>query len=126
MRALVQAATQRVLGTLSPATPQPHPPLLIAVAYVPPRDYEQAAAECIEYCQEVRYSFAGLIRGDWDAAVSMIEDGQAHVIVVAYASHLPAGRLPRVEVVAEVRDAARNADPRTRNARRRPRPMRHG
>jgi hypothetical protein len=85
-----------------------------AVIFVQQDRFEVSAARCLDYCAARRYDVAGLVTGDWQAALQMLEDGLAGVIVVSSASQLGSASEPRIEVV-----------PKRLNSRRytRPRPM---
>jgi hypothetical protein len=84
-----------------------------AVIFVRPENYGVTAARCLDYCAAKRYNVVGLIPGDWNAAIRMLDEGLAGVIVVGSADH-PDQEDPRVEVV-----------PRRLNSRRRPTNARH-
>jgi hypothetical protein len=70
-----------------------------AVIFVQPDKFDVNAARCLDYCTAMRYEVAGLICGDWSAALHMIRDGLASVIVVSSASQLDPNREPRIEIV---------------------------
>ncbi|NMO53541.1 hypothetical protein HH310_20435 [Actinoplanes sp. TBRC 11911] len=83
--------------------------MINAVIFVRPENYGVTAARCLDYCAAKRYNVIGLIPGDWPAAMRMLNEGLAGVVVVASAEQLDPDREPRVEVV-----------PRRLNSRRRP------
>jgi hypothetical protein len=85
-----------------------------AVIFVRPENYRVTAARCLDYCAAKRYNVIGLIPGDWAAAIRMLDEGLAHVIVVGSAEQFDPEQEPRVEVV-----------PRRLNSRRRPTNARH-
>jgi hypothetical protein len=80
-----------------------------AVIFVRPENYGVTAARCLDYCAAKRYNVIGLIPGDWPAAMRMLNEGLAGVVVVASPEQLDPEREPRIEVV-----------PRRLNSRRRP------
>lgn len=87
-----------------------------AVIFVQPDRFDVHAARCLDYCGTMRYKVAGLVCGDWAAALRMIKDGLATVIVVSSPAHLEADREPRIEIVPR----------RMRSTRPRPRLVRAG
>ena len=74
-----------------------------AVVYVRPDNYSVSAARCLEHCTARKYHVVGLIQGDWDAAMRMLREGLASVVVVSSADQLDPGSEPRVEVVPKRR-----------------------
>jgi hypothetical protein len=70
-----------------------------AVIFVQQEKFDVNAARCLEYCSVMKYKVAGLICGDWPAALRMINDGLAAVIVVTSTAQLDPERRHRVEVV---------------------------
>jgi hypothetical protein len=70
-----------------------------AVVFVRPENYRVNAARCLEYCDARRYHMVGLVQGDWRAALRMLDDGLATVIVVSSAEQLDPAQEPRIEVV---------------------------
>ena len=83
-----------------------------AVIFVQPEKFDVNAARCLEYCAVMRYDVAGLICGDWQAALQMLKDGLAGVIVVSTMAQLDPEREPRVEVVPRRTNARRAANSR--------------
>jgi 2,4-dienoyl-CoA reductase-like NADH-dependent reductase (Old Yellow Enzyme family) len=77
-------------------------------------------ARCTAFCQTQNYHIEGLIRdGDWNAAVSMIHEGLADIIVMARPDHFDPDWKPRVEFVSEARPRHQpNSGRRTRFIRR--------
>lgn len=81
-----------------------------------PADHiELWASQCLTYCTTMGYDIAGVIHGDWPAALAMLTGGLATVVVVARRDHLPPDGGPRIEVAGEqpatpvhVADKARN------------------
>jgi hypothetical protein len=71
-----------------------------AIIYVPDGEFDPHASRCMEYCKRRGYKFEGIIRGDWEEANRMMQDGQTSVVLVSTESHLPPQRKPRIEVVA--------------------------
>ncbi|MEU5939424.1 hypothetical protein ABZ807_09555 [Micromonospora sp. NPDC047548] len=74
-----------------------------AVVFVPatttdPAEFAAVAAPCLERVEACGYVFAGIVR-TWPDARELMEQGRAHVVVVADRGHLPADRRPRVETV---------------------------
>ena len=59
-----------------------------AVVFVQPDRFEVNAARCLDYCAVRRYAVAGLVCGDWPAALQMLDDGLASVIIVSTPAHL--------------------------------------
>lgn len=86
--------------------------MINAVIYVRPENYSANAAHCLDYCAARRYNVVGLIPGDWAAAVQMLGDGTATVIVVSAADRTDTVE-PRIEVVPKRRGRrlAPNASP---------------
>ena len=70
-----------------------------AVIFVQPDKLHANAARCLDYCATMRYEVVGLVHGDWDAALRMVQEGLAAVIVVAAMSDLDPARQLRIEVV---------------------------
>ena len=76
-----------------------------AVVFVQQDRFEVNAARCLDYCAVRRYAVAGLISGDWPAALQMLDDGLASVIIVSTPAHLEQAQLAatrgesRVEIV---------------------------
>ena len=98
-----------------------------AVIFVPAGDgYQSAAGRCIEYVTSEAYQLAGVVLGDWPAVQEMMCTGRVDVVVVAAREHLPSGRTPRVEIVAEetVQRPVRLSERETAQAPRRRRPRR--
>ena len=72
-----------------------------AVVFVPakvtdPVDFAAVAAPCLERVEACGYVFVGIVR-KWDDAQRMIDDGRAHVVIVADTTQIPRDRRPRVE-----------------------------
>lgn len=89
-----------------------------AVIFVPDHLVEQFAPQCLAYCTARGYTIAGVIQGDWQAALAMLADELATVIVVARRDHLPADGGPRIEVASET-TATREPNQRPDSPRRR-------
>jgi hypothetical protein len=70
-----------------------------AVIFVQPDKFHAGAARCLDYCATMRYEVVGLVHGDWEAALRMVQEGLAAVIVVASMADLDPARRPRIEVV---------------------------
>jgi len=85
-----------------------------AVIVVRPENYGVNAARCLEYCETRRYHVVGLIPGDWRAALRMLGDGLAGVIVVSARDQFDAPGEPRIEVAPK--RSARRPRKRTANA----------
>jgi hypothetical protein len=75
------------------------------------------AERCIRYCAARGYKMVGVIRDDWPAAMDMLHDGRAEVLVIADPEHLDPERAPRVEYVAYNEPPAAAAGGRTQPAR---------
>ncbi|MBM2619834.1 hypothetical protein JIG36_30420 [Actinoplanes sp. LDG1-06] len=56
--------------------------------YVRPENYSASAARCLDYCSARRYNVVGLIPGDWEAAMRMLDLGSASVVVVSSAEQI--------------------------------------
>lgn len=93
--------------------------MINAVIYVRPENYSANAARCLDYCAARRYNVVGLVPGDWRAALRMLGDGTAGVIVVSATDHRPPGE-PGIEIVPKRRGRASNASPARRWDKRRP------
>jgi hypothetical protein len=83
-----------------------------AVIFVQTERFDVHAARCLDYCAAMRYDVAGLICGDWNAALQMLKDGLATVIVVSSMSQLDPQREPRIEIVPKRMNARRTTRPR--------------
>jgi hypothetical protein len=70
-----------------------------AVIFVQPDKFHANAARCLDYCATMRYEVVGLVHGDWEAALRMVREGLAEVIVVSSIADLDPARQPRIEVV---------------------------
>lgn len=60
--------------------------------------------ECWEYCQRHGYEVIGVVPADvvgWRAAMEAWLTGGVDVLVIRYRSHVPADRVPRVEIISE-------------------------
>jgi hypothetical protein len=85
-----------------------------AVVYVQADKFHASAARCLDHCNTMRYELAGLICGDWPAAVKMLNQNLAEVIVVASPTQLDAAQEPRVEVVPKRTPSRRRSSTRPR------------
>lgn len=81
--------------------------MINAVIFVRPENYDVNAARCLEHCQAQRYHVVGVIPGDWRAAMQMLGDGQASVIVVSSPDQLDPLQEPRIEVIPKRRPRRR-------------------
>ncbi|GIE94818.1 hypothetical protein [Paractinoplanes rishiriensis] len=88
-----------------------------AVIYVQADRFHANAARCLDYCSTMRYQVAGLVCGDWAAAVRMVDNGLAAVIVVPSLTDQDPATQPRIEV-APKRTNRRRPTRRPRNASR--------
>jgi hypothetical protein len=70
-----------------------------AVVFVQPDRFEVNAARCLDYCAVRRYAVAGLVCGDWPAALQMLDTGLASVIIVSSPSQFDAAGEARIEIV---------------------------
>lgn len=59
-----------------------------AVIFVPTDHIEWYASQCYAYCLTMGYEVAGIVRGNWGAAVAMLVKQTANVLVVARPEHL--------------------------------------
>ena len=73
--------------------------MINAVVFVRPENYRVNAARCLEYCDARRYHMVGLVQGDWRAAIRMLDDGLATVIVVSSTEQWDPAHDTRIEVV---------------------------
>lgn len=98
-------------------------PAVIWVADDP--EWERYAGQCTEWCRQAGHEIVAMVTGrsggTYEDVLRMVMDGRAEVIVIATRDQLPAGRLPRVEVVAEER---RRLIPQQRRHLQRPRFLR--
>lgn len=82
-------------------------------------EWERYAGWCHDYCETTEREIVAIIDaragGQFIDAMRMFIGGEADTIVVARRDHLPADRVPRVEVVAEER---RHVAPATRDQHR--------
>jgi hypothetical protein len=85
-----------------------------AVVYVQADKFHASAARCLDHCNTMRYELAGLICGDWPAAVRMLNQNLAEVIVVASPTQPDSAREARVEVVPKRTTARRRPSTRPR------------
>lgn len=56
--------------------------------------------QCGLWCAQRRYPVVGVVH-TWDAAVEMVFDGRAGIVVAGRRDHLPMNRSPRLEIVTE-------------------------
>jgi hypothetical protein len=80
-----------------------------AVIFVLPENYGVSAARCLDYCAVKRYNVVGLIPGDRRAAMRMLSEGLASVVVVASPQQLNGTGEPRIEVVPKRFSARRRS-----------------
>ena len=78
-----------------------------AVIFVQAEKFHANAARCLDYCAAMRYEVAGLICGDWEAALRMVREGLAGVIVVGSMAQLDPERETRIEVAPKRTNARR-------------------
>ena len=76
-----------------------------AVVYIPatvtdPAGFAALAAPCLERIEACGYLFTGIVRTYADAQ-ALMDQGRAHVVVVASSGHLPPDRRPRIEVATD-------------------------
>lgn len=70
-----------------------------AIVFVLTEHLRPDAARCIGYCVSRGYHVIGIVKDDWTAAINMLNNKQAAVIVAADPGHLDPQRTPRVEYV---------------------------
>jgi hypothetical protein len=79
--------------------------MIRAVAFVPPGPLNQVNEgylnNCLTHIDRRGYKLAGLVSGDFPAALAMIRAGNATVIVFARREHLNDQWEPRLEVCGE-------------------------
>lgn len=85
-----------------------------AVVYVQADRFHANAARCLDHCNTMRYELAGLICGDWPAALKMLNQNLAEVIVVASLTQLDPVQEPRIEVVPKRTSTRRRSTTRPR------------
>jgi hypothetical protein len=85
-----------------------------AVVYVQADKFHANAARCLDHCTTMRYEVAGLICGDWPAALRMLKQNLAEVIVVATLTQPDPTHEPRIEVVPKRTNARRRTTTRPR------------
>ena len=73
--------------------------MINAVILLRAENYGAGASRCLDYCAARRYNVVVLIPGDQKAAVRMLDEGTATVIVVSSTDQLDPENDPRVEVV---------------------------
>lgn len=83
--------------------------MINAVVFVLSQHLLPDADRCIQYCLGHGYAMVGLIKDDWGAAITMLIDGKASVVVAASPDHVPADRTPRVEYVCHAAPPAGRA-----------------
>lgn len=74
-----------------------------AIIFVPVDGRQRWEAECLRHCDLHGYKVVALVVGGlerWGDLMAMTRAGEAEVVVVARAEHLPVMRVPRTEVVA--------------------------
>lgn len=80
-------------------------PTTRAVILIPAgADADRWRDECWAYCERCGYEVATIVAATadgWRTALEMWAVGQAEVIVAYRRGHLPAERVPRVEIVTE-------------------------
>lgn len=77
-----------------------HAVVFVPAAITDPAEFAAIAAPCLERIEACGYVFAGIVRS-WPDARELLEQGRAHVVIVADRRHLPPGRRPRVESIAD-------------------------
>jgi hypothetical protein len=86
--------------------------LIRAIAFLPSGPIDDVFAnQCIAHCAHRGYEVAGLVRGDWPTALSMLAAGLATVVVFARQEHLDAEWEPRVEFCGETTQALFRREP---------------
>lgn len=72
-----------------------------ALVFVLGRYLRPDAEACVHYCLARGYHVVGIVKDDWAAAVNLVRQGKATVIVAADPHHLDPQRTPRVEFASE-------------------------
>ena len=62
----------------------------IAIIYIPAHAYHAYAAQCLDYCDARGYQLAGVVCGNWHAAVTMLATSAVDVLIVARPEQLEA------------------------------------
>lgn len=86
--------------------------MINAVVFVLTQHLLPDTERCITYCLARGYHMVGVVKDDWAAAIAMLIDGRASVIVADSPDHVPPDREPRVEYVCHAgRTRPSNAGP---------------
>ena len=62
----------------------------IAIIYIPAHAYHAYAAQCLDYCDARGYQLAGVVCGNWHAAVRMLATSAVDVLILARPEQLEA------------------------------------
>lgn len=85
--------------------------MINAVVFVVTKHLLPDTERCISYCLARGYHMIGVVKDDWAAAIAMLVDGRASVVVADSPDHIPADREPRVEYVCHAGRTRPNAGP---------------
>ncbi|WP_328465570.1 hypothetical protein OHA21_43930 [Actinoplanes sp. NBC_00393] len=79
-----------------------------AIIFIPEGKADPHGARCVQYCEDRGLDLAGIVHGDFAAAIKMLADRDAGTLIVADEEHLNCGTAyPRIEI-ANQHDAAGN------------------
>lgn len=70
-----------------------------AVVFVLSQYLMADADRCIRHCLMQGYNMIGVVHDDWSAAIAMLRQGKASVVVVAAPDRIDPDREPRIEYV---------------------------
>ena len=62
----------------------------IAIIYIPAHAYHAYADQCLDYCDARGYQLAGVVCGNWHAAVTMLATSAVDVLILARPEQLEA------------------------------------
>lgn len=97
----------------------------LAVIYMPTAGHHTTyLSACMRYCHTRGYLLAGVVTGDPAAVLSMLDAGEATIVVVPRPDHVQAVWLRRIEAALPVEAADHTVPPRAPAASRQRRPRR--